>query len=103
MSVLDGAAESTASVVIAVAGAKRFPDAMCYVEKARGLAHVQASSGRQIVADDLQDASRSRAHHHDPVGQEHRLRNRVRDEHNGLPGLLPKPQQLFVQMVARNL
>src|SRR5678815_6192959 len=51
---------------------------------------VEAARARQIDLDDLDDAAPARAHHHDAVGEQHRLRNTVRDVQRGLARLHPQ-------------
>ena len=45
--------------------------------------------------------SRPIGHHQDAVGQEDRLRNRVRDQDHRFPDLLPEPQQLDIELISR--
>ena len=49
----------------------------------------------------LGDAARPRSHHDDPVGQEDRFADVVRDEDDRLPRLLPESQEQQVHLVAR--
>src|SRR5579859_2169018 len=56
---------------------------------------------RQIDRDVGFDAPRPGAHHHDPVGEEHRLLDRMGDEDAGDAGALPYLQQLALQLLAR--
>ncbi len=55
---------------------------------------------RQVDLHDLDDPARPRAHHRDDVGEEHRLRDAVRDHQRGGRPLGPDPQQLDVQPLA---
>src|SRR6185369_17027894 len=97
-----GAARRTGSL-IAVAGAQRHAHLVGDGGELGRLAHVELARGRQPVVDHLEDAPRARTHHHDAVGQEHRLGDRVRHEDHRLAGALPQPQQLLVESVAGDL
>src|SRR5688500_1603218 len=57
---------------------------------------------RNVDIDDAPDARRPRRHHHDAIGQLHRLFDVVRDEENGLPLGLPYAQQLTAHTQPRD-
>src|SRR5690242_1224896 len=98
-----GAPPITSAVVIAVAGTKAGAHAMGDRGKLGGFSNVERAIGRKIGVDQVDDATGARAHHDDARGQEHRFGNRMRDEHHGLAGSLPEPQELLVQVVADDL
>ena len=55
------------------------------------------------VVDDVGDAARARAHHDDAIGEEHRLGDRVGDEHDGGTGLGGDAGELGLQVLAGHL
>ena len=61
-----------------------------------------AARTRNVDVDDLQDAARGRRHDDHAVGQQHRLLDRVGDQHDGLAVALPDPHQLDIHVVARH-
>ena len=58
---------------------------------------------RSPHVDDVADAAGPRRHHHDPVGEEHRLGDRVGDEDHGGAGLGADPHQLGLHALAGHL
>jgi hypothetical protein len=68
---------------------------------------VSRSSGETRIGkrqvDDRGDAARVRRQHHDPRGQEHRLRDGMRDEKSGERIRLAQRKQVHVELVARHL
>ena len=68
----------------------------------RRVLHVERARPRQIDSDHVDDAARSRRHHHHAVGQIDRLGNAVGHQQNGLAALAPDALQLFVHALARH-
>src|SRR5574337_916166 len=91
--------------VIAVPGAQRLAHPVRHRGERGAVAQVERAParGQRPVVDQIDDAPGPRAHHDDAVRQEHRLADRVGDEDHRLAGALPQPQQLLVQVVAREL
>ena len=78
------------------------------VEEARRVADlvgalVRAARPSAPDVDDVDDAARARRHHHDPVGEEHGLGDRVGDEEDGGAGLGADPHQLVLHPLAGDL
>ena len=73
------------------------------VEELGRLADVERAVARKVAVDDVLDAAGPRRHHHDARREEHRLGDRVGDEHHRLAGQIPQPQQLLVELVADDL
>jgi len=70
------------------------------LREGRALPDVQVARARQVDREHLADPSRPGRHDHDAIRQEHRLGDRVRDEHNGLARLLPDPLEVDLELVA---
>src|SRR3954463_5164784 len=64
--------------------------------------HVERPGARNRDGDPLQQSPRPRRHDEDAIGQEHRLRDRVGDEEDGLAPLEPDALQFEVQALARH-
>ena len=81
----------SASVVIGMPGPQALADAVGDGEELGRLADVERC-GRAARSQSITslDAARARRHHHDPRGQEHRLGDRVRDEHHRLARCGPR-------------
>jgi hypothetical protein len=62
--------------------------------------HVEVAGPRQLDAHHVHDPSRPRGHDDDAVGEEHRLRDRVGDEDDGLARLAPDAEELDVHELA---
>ena len=73
------------------------------VEELGCLADVESAVGGQVAIDDVDDASGPGRHDDDAARQERRLGDRMGDEDDRLLGLLPEPEELFVEMVAGDL
>ena len=71
------------------------------LELGRGL-HVERARPLERHVDDRVDPPRPRRQQHDPVGQEHRLADRMGDEQDGLARLHPDALQLQIHLVARH-
>ena len=61
---------------------------------------LERARARQIDREDPLQAARARRHHHDPIGEEHRLGDVVGDEHDGLSRLQPDLLEQQVHLVA---
>src|SRR5687767_7612728 len=70
------------------------PDAACGILEFMASLHVEVAWARQRNIDDLCDAAGAGRHHNHPVGEQHRLGDRMRDEQNRLRALLPDAHQL---------
>src|ERR1700738_5316593 len=62
---------------------------------------VLIARARQIDLDDLLHATRTRLQHDHAISEQHRLLDRVRDEHDRGSGLLPDVQKLILEKSAR--
>ena len=60
----------------------------------------EAARPRRRVVEHLDDAAGPRRHHGDPVGEKHRLADRMGDEHHGLAALHPDALQLGRHLLA---
>jgi hypothetical protein len=75
------------------APAQRLADVGDGREELLGLADVLVARAEWDV-DDLGDGTGARRDHDHPLGEEHRLGNRVRDEHHRRAGLRAEPDEL---------
>src|SRR5579871_5384377 len=86
------------TVVARIATSCRFsnvpPDALAQAAKGVAREHLVGARPRQRDLQMIDDAAGPRRHHRDLVGEIHRLREAVGDEHDGLAGRRPDPQQL---------
>ena len=67
-----------------------------------GVHDVERARARQVDPQVVHDPARARRHHEHPVGEEHRLGDRVGDEQHGLLPLHPDALQLDVHVLARH-
>src|SRR5262245_14071054 len=74
--------KTAVSVVIAMPRAQGLAHSVGDSEERRRLSHVEAATGGKVAVHNFKDAPGTRTHHHDPAGQEHRLGDGVRDEHD---------------------
>ena len=65
------------------------------------LARVEPARARQIDVDDLLDPPGPRRHHHDAVGEQHRLVDAVGDEQHGLARAQPERLEVDAHLLAR--
>ncbi len=79
---------------------QRAPDVLAQLGKARRAERVAAARARQVDRDSLVDGARPALEHDDAVAHQHRLLDRVGDEHHGGRPLLPDAQQLELQDLA---
>src|ERR1700722_400397 len=101
--VMVSAAASRALVVVGMAGTQALPDTMRELEELRRFADIERALVAEVAVDHVDDPAGPRRHHHDQRRKKHRLRDRMRDEYDGLSGLFPEFQELLVEPVARAL
>src|SRR6202034_637818 len=89
-------------LVIGMAGAQAGADALRDFQKLWRFSDFERAVARKIAVDDVDDPARPRRHDYNLAGEKYRFRNRMGDEDNRLPGLVPKPQKLFVEMVTHD-
>src|ERR1700733_8797861 len=90
------------SIDIGMPLAQATAHAMRNLDEFGRLADLEGALAREVAVYDVVDAPGTRRHDDDLGGQEHRLGDRVRDEHHRLARLVPELQQLLVEPVAHD-
>src|SRR2546429_641033 len=75
----------------------RLPSPGCAGERRVGAQILGRRAGTERDVDDFLDPAGSRGQYRHPLAEVHGLLDAVGDEHDGLAGVLPDPQQLVLQ------